>query len=186
MKPTIALFVFILAAGLSHSTFAAETEVCTGEKTENCSKPKAQSVEEHATSHATESHKAAHPAMEHHSELAQKMNSLFPEKQKDPTGVVTPLVTKLESPKFLAVVPAGTVKLQWAAAQNATTYQVQIATDSNFKWLVTNELNVAGTTFDAANLESGKRYYWRVASIKADNESMYTKSIFVGSAFDVK
>lgn len=186
MKPLIALFVFILALGLSYQTIAAEPAVCTAEKTENCS-PAAgstenQSKEEHHAAKA--GHGAAHE--DHHAALAAKMNSLFPEKQKNPAAVVRPEPTKLVAPKFLDKVAGGVVKLTWAAAANATTYHVQVATDPNFKWLVANELSVAGTSYDVAKLEAGKRYFWRVASVKADNDSMYTKSLFVSSAFDIK
>ncbi|MFZ3231755.1 MAG: fibronectin type III domain-containing protein [Pseudobdellovibrio sp.] len=182
MKPLIAFFVFILALGLSYTTVANETEVCTAEKTENCSHQT--NEEKSGASHAT-----AHAAAPHggeHNELSTKMNSLFPEKHKDTSHSIRPAITKLMAPKFLAQVPSGTVKLQWNEGVNATSYHVQVATDPNFKWLVVNDYSVKGTTYDAVNLEVGKRYFWRVASVKSENESMSTKSLFVSSAFDTK
>lgn len=191
MKPAIALFVFILALGLSYQTLADITAppTCTGEKTENCSKPEGHDAHATAATHAEKSeHKAAGhgEAADHHSELATRMNSLFPEKQKDPIVGSRPEITKLTAPKFLSKVAAGSVKLEWTAVENTTNYHVQVATDPNFKWLVANNTNVQGTSFEAANLEAGKRYFWRVASVKSDNISMFTKSIFVSSAFDTK
>ncbi|MBC7467111.1 MAG: fibronectin type III domain-containing protein [Bdellovibrio sp.] len=192
MKPFVAFVVFILAIGLSAKSIAAETnkapapEVCTPDKTENCAAHGEQSKgESHGASHGTPEHGGqAHGGG--HNELSTKMNSLFPEKQKDPTHVQRPEVAKLVAPKFLDKVSGTTAKLQWSAGPHATTYHVQVATDPNFKWLVANELNVAGTSYDLANLEAGKRYFWRVASVNAENESMYTKSLFVSSAFDTK
>lgn len=194
MKPFVAFVVFILAIGLSAKSIASEqvnkqptAEVCTPDKSENCAAHGEQSKgESHGANHGTE-HGGGHgEGADHHAELAKKMNSLFPEKQKDPTHVQRPDVAKLVAPKFLDKVSGTTAKLQWTAGTNATSYHLQVATDPNFKWLVANELNVAGTSFDVANLEAGKRYFWRVASVNATNESMYTKSIFVSSAFDTK
>ncbi len=158
MKIVFALFVFFLALGLTFKTIAEEQ------------------------SH--ESHKSEHSAG--HSELSDRMNSLFPEKQKDPTMSNRPVQTKLEEPKFLSKVSAGTVKLQWTETAGATNYHLQIATDPNFKWLLINDHWVKDTSYDFTSVEPGKRYFWRVASVKNDNISMYTKSLFVSSVFDSK
>lgn len=111
------------------------------------------------------------------------MNSLFPQKEQNPAVSVRPSVVKLTSPKFLAKVSGATAKLEWTAANGASAYHVQVATDPNFKWLVANELWVKGTSFEATQLEADKNYYWRVAAVKGENESMFTKSLFVNSAF---
>ncbi len=121
-----------------------------------------------------------------HGDLSAKMNSLFPEKQKNPAVGTPPRQTKLVAPKFLTTVPAGTVKLQWSETVGATNYHVQVATDPNFKWVLLNEHFAKGTSLDFATAETGKRYFWRVASVKNDNISMHSKSLFVSSAFDAK
>ncbi len=121
-----------------------------------------------------------------HGDLSTKMNSLFPEKQKNPAVALPPQQTKLVAPKFLSSVPAGAVKLQWSETSGATDYHVQVATDPNFKWILVNEYFAKGTSLDFATAEAGKRYFWRVAAVKSENISIHTKSLFVSSAFDAK
>ena len=158
MKVVLTLFVFFLTLALTFKTIAEE-----------------QSHESHKTEHSGG-----------HNELSNRMNSLFPEKQKNSAVGVPPKQTKLEEPKFLSKVSAGTVKLQWTETAGATNYHVQVATDPNFKWLLINDHWIKNTSYDFTTAEPGKRYFWRVASVKNDNISMYTKSLFVSSAFDSK
>lgn len=175
MKFIVAAIVFILALSITPKVVASEhSEVCTADKKENCVENKAE--------HKTE--KAGHgKEKDHHEKLGKTMNSLFPQKEQNPAVSVRPSVVKLTSPKFLAKVSGATAKLEWTAANGASAYHVQVATDPNFKWLVANELWVKGTSFEATQLEADKNYYWRVAAVKGENESMFTKSLFVNSAF---
>ncbi len=174
MKFVLSAFVFFLALGLSLKSVAStpknSPETCTAE-TQNCE----------ATKEAHSKHKGAENA--HGNGLSEHMNSLFPEKQKNPTVTARPTSVKLTSPKFLAKVSTPTVKLEWAAADGATSYHVQVATDPNFKWLVTNEHFVKTTSYDMANLQPGQKYYWRIASLKGENDSSFTKSLFISSVF---
>lgn len=147
----------------THETAA----VCSGEKTEQCTSGEATHNEEHEGTSA-------------------RMNSLFPQPVQNPSVTVRPLTVKLNAPAFLGHVSAGSVKLEWAASTGATGYHLQIATDSNFKWLVVNDAHVTGTSYDFGQAETGKTYFWRVAATNYANNSMYTKSLFVSSVFDVK
>ena len=113
------------------------------------------------------------------------MNSLFPEKLKNPALSKVPATVDLISPKFLARID-GTAKLEWKEAAGANSYHVQVATDPNFKWLVVNEKSVQATSFEFTPSEAGKKYFWRVAAFNTNNESMFTKSLFNGSAFIAK
>jgi hypothetical protein len=113
------------------------------------------------------------------------MNSLFPTKQPNPEKAARPATVETKSPAFLTTVGPGAVKLEWTPATNATAYHLQVASDPNFKWLVVNEKFVRETTY-TLKAEAGKRYFWRVAGFNGDNNSMYTKSNFVSSAFNVK
>ncbi|MBC7420862.1 MAG: fibronectin type III domain-containing protein [Bdellovibrio sp.] len=171
MKFVLAAFVFFLALGFTAKSVASAPEVCSAEKTENCT-----STEKDHTEHTG-------PAVDHHAKLSKEMNSLFPEKQKNPTVTARPATVKLTSPKFLASISEPTAKLEWSAADGATSYHVQVATDPNFKWLVANDYKVKTTSFEIANLEADHKYFWRVASIKDENEVMFTKSLFVSSVF---
>ncbi|OFZ28717.1 MAG: hypothetical protein A2622_06435 [Bdellovibrionales bacterium RIFCSPHIGHO2_01_FULL_40_29] len=174
MKLVFALVVFILALSLTFKTIAEEqhkTEpaACTAGQTENCG---------HA---AAESHGGGH------GDLTAKMNSLFPEHKSRQAEVgLAPKTTKLLSPKFLAKVTSGSVKLEWSEIPGATHYHLQVATDPNFKWLVLNNHFTKGNSADFATAEANTRYYWRVASVKDNNLSMHNKSNFVSSAFDAK
>ena len=178
MKLFLAVFVFFLTLSLTYKVSSAENESCTATATEKCAPNKS---EAHESKHA-----AQHSGHGEHNELSKKMNSLFPEKQKDLAFSDRPAVVKLASPKFLEVISGPTAKLNWSPVDRATNYHVQVATDPNFKWLVANEHWVKETTFEVSKLEPGKRYFWRVASFKDDNLVSHTKSLFVSSAFDTK
>ena len=175
MKFIIAIFLFILVIGITFKSVAAETETCTSDKQENCTKSK-------AVDHGKiKSHGGAKEER-----LNEKMNSLFPEKQPNSAVSAVPETVKLTSPKFLSQVLAGSVKLEWSPIAGATNYHVQVATDPNFKWLVSNDQWVKTNSFEASQLEAGKKYYWRVAAVKSQNDAMYTKSLFVSSVFATK
>ncbi len=176
MKFTITALVFFLALGITFKSVATNTEACRGgDNQEHC-------AESNATEHGnTKSHGNAHEE-----KLGVKMNSLFPQYKPNPNAVARPSTVKLNSPKFLSEVPAGAVKLEWTPVDGASNYHVQVATDPNFKWLITNDPWVKTNSFDAAQLEAGRKYYWRVAAIRSQNESMFTKSVFVSSVFSIK
>ncbi len=171
MKYVLATFVFFLALGLTVRAVASEPAACTAEKTENCK------ADEKA-------HEGKHSEKENHGKhLTKKMNSLYPEKQKNPALSARPQKVKLTSPKFLATAAIPSVKLEWAESEGATSYHVQVATDPNFKWLVANENFVKTNSYQVSNLQPGQKYFWRVASVKDENDSSFTKSLFVSSIF---
>ncbi len=169
MRLALAAFVFILALGLGYRTVASELEVCTAEKTDHCTEKK-------EVGHHTE-------ADSKEEKVFEKMNSLFPERQKNAIQSERPLVVKLTAPQFLAKISGTAAKLEWSVVQGATHYHVQVATDPNFKWLVANDYWVKTNSFNATSLEPDRKYYWRVASIKDTNDAMFTKSVFVSSLF---
>ncbi|MGZ3690197.1 MAG: fibronectin type III domain-containing protein [Pseudobdellovibrio sp.] len=171
MKFLVAVLVFIATLGLTTKSIATEEP----KHEEKCSADSKACGEVKSAAHE-ENEEAANAA---------KMSSLFPTKQKNAELGARPATTEITAPSFLATVGAGSVKLEWKAVPTATDYHVQVATDPNFKWLVANEKFVKGTSFDF-KAEAGKRYFWRVASFKGDNNPSYTKSNFVGSVFNVK
>lgn len=169
MRYLVAAFVFFLTIGMTIKTIASapQVETCKAENTEKCTD-------------AAKMHSGA-GKMDHHSE----MNSLFPEKKKDPKVTGRPTTVDLTAPKFLSKV-SGKVTLQWKAANGADAYHIQVATDPNFKWLLVNEHFVKATSFDLPALEAGKKYFWRAAAVNTLNDSGFTKSNFSSSAFEVK
>ena len=111
--------------------------------------------------------------------------ALFPPKQANSALSTAPSAPQLKSPEFMATT-AGDTELKWSPVENATVYHVQIATDVNFKWLVTDDHQVKDTSFKTNGLAKGKRYYWRVAAWKSDNMAATNKSYFAASAFTVE
>ncbi len=164
--------VFFLALGFSIKSTAEAPPTCSGQSSEECSVT-------NGNPHPTEQGEAN----SRESKISERMNTLFPEKQKNVEKVARPGIVKLVMPKFLSEINAPSAKLEWAPGDRATSYHLQVATDPNFKWLLVNEKYVNSTSFEVANLEPGQKYFWRVASFNQDNDSMYTKSLFVSSAF---
>lgn len=183
MKPVMFTFVFLLTLALTFKVTANPTvnsnETCTAESKENCHQSNGKS---HGANHGN----AMSSEHEKEEKLSKEMNSLFPQKQKDPSASQRPAIVQLMTPKFLEVISSSSAKLNWKVESGATNYHVQVATDPNFKWLVADDHWVKGNTYEVTKLEASKRYYWRVAAVNDGNISMYTKSLFVNSAFDTK
>jgi hypothetical protein len=59
--------------------------------------------------------------------------------------------------------------MQWTTVHRGT-FRLKIATDSLFSNLVTDRSDIAGTTFDAANLASNTTYYWKVQVFGAEGD----------------
>ncbi len=62
--------------------------------------------------------------------------------------------------------------LVWNASANATTYNVQVATDANFTTLVVNQTGLTGLSYQS-QLAAGT-YYWRVSATNASGTSAYS------------
>lgn len=67
----------------------------------------------------------------------------------------------LTAPADEAVTQPTTLTLEWDANANATSYEVQIATDAAFTTGVVSE-TVNTNSYEATGLESATTYYWRV------------------------
>jgi hypothetical protein len=117
---------------------------------------------------------------------AKEMSALFPQPQADLSQQERPTKPELVTPAFYEAVSAGKTTLQWKASTGAEAYHVQVATDANFKWLVSESFDVKGTSYEVSGLEAGKNYYWRVLGSKMSNVSQFTKSGFSSSMFRVK
>lgn len=167
MRFLITHFILITILGLTMPCSASESVAsCTTDASKKCPE-------------------AAHSSKSQHKDPSSKMNSLFPEKQKITKYSTQPTMVELTTPKFMAKSTAP-VRLEWLQAQGANAYHVQIATDPNFKWLVVDEHFIKTTSFEFAKLETGHKYFWRVAAFNTDNDSMSTKSNFTSSIFIAK
>lgn len=123
---------------------------------------------------------------EGHEELSKKMNSLFPTKEANLEDRKIPAKPSLTSPTYFSSIAGNTVKLTWSPGEGAEEYHIQVATDPNFKWLVAEDFSHKETSFEFAQLEAGKHYYWRVASVKPNNWKTFRKSMFATSMFETQ
>ncbi|MEZ0391966.1 MAG: fibronectin type III domain-containing protein [Pseudobdellovibrionaceae bacterium] len=115
-----------------------------------------------------------------------RKNDFYPNKPADKSLATRPAKATLLEPKAFSNVAPGTVTLKWQEAAGADSYRVQVATDPNFKWLVTQQDFVKATSLDVSNLEAGQQYFWRVYSMNPKNESGFTSSFASVSSFEVK
>lgn len=111
------------------------------------------------------------------------LKPLFEQKPADTSVTTAPEAIKVIEPSWFAKLPSTSTVLKWTASPTATHYQLQVATDPNFKWLVTNETVVKDTQFNLSNLEKQTQYYWRVFPVKGDNEASYLKGKYAKSMF---
>lgn len=118
-----------------------------------------------------------------HGNLAEKMNALFPPQKAQPAKREVPGKPELSAPAYFSQVTGDKATLQWKEVTGADEYHVQVATDPNFKWLVANEYHHKATSFEAAGLEAGKQYFWRVAAVKSTNWDTFRKGFFAMSMF---
>lgn len=169
MKFLFAVLVFFLTISLTIKTIASnstEESTCKPETATECNK----SGLEHSVD--TKDHSA-------------HLNSLFPQKEKNSAVSSRPAPVELLAPKFLSK-NTGRVKLVWSEVTGADLYHIHVARDPNFKWIIVNEHNLKQTYYELPELESGKRYYWRIAALNTTNDPSYIKSDFTSSAFDIK
>jgi hypothetical protein len=64
--------------------------------------------------------------------------------------------------------------IKWNAASDASTYNIQVATDSSFINIVKNQTGVSGDTFAIAGLSHCTRYYWHVRSSNENGLSSWS------------
>lgn len=82
----------------------------------------------------------------------------------------------LASPANGASKIALTESLIWQEDTNATSYNIQVATDVAFSNIIIDE-NIETTTFELFNLQGETTYFWRVKSKNSCNESSFS-SVF--------
>lgn len=118
-------------------------------------------------------------------EHGERKADFFPRKPADKTLSARPATPELLEPKALSVV-GNQVTLKWKPVETAESYRLQVATDPNFKWIVTQQDFYKDTSYNLTGLESGKHYFWRVYAWKTNNEAGHTSSFATLSSFEVK
>ncbi|WP_298155910.1 reprolysin-like metallopeptidase [Flavobacterium sp.] len=79
-------------------------------------------------------------------------------------------VPTLTSPANLAIGQAPNVTLSWSAATGATSYSIQLATDSSFANIVSTASSNTNS-YQTSGLNELTTYYWRVAPLSAECNS---------------
>lgn len=195
MKILVAVAAFLLVLGFNLKSVAEEAHKAEGAV--SCSKDEAGkdcAAEGHAAAGHGESHeegkKPGYGANYDWSHKRQEqVGAIFPAKQSDKSKAVPPAKVKLSSPKFLEKVSGDAVKLEWTASEGAKTYHIQVSKDAGFNnrsMYVAEDKHFEGTSFEVKGLEAGVKYFWRVAAVNGDQESMFIKSPFAFSEFEVK
>jgi fibronectin type 3 domain-containing protein len=77
-------------------------------------------------------------------------------------AVEVPSPPTLLSPTNGATEVSTNPTFSWIASRGATSYQLQVATDSGFTQVVFNQNGIAGTSQVANGLHGGGLYYWRI------------------------
>ncbi len=87
---------------------------------------------------------------------------------------MAPAIPSLIAPADGVTGSIGLVTLLWMPVAGCSNYHVQLAIDSVFTSLVTDEIIVGATSFPAAGLRAGTVHYWRVAAISVQGTSSWS------------
>lgn len=86
----------------------------------------------------------------------------------------------LTSPANNAVGQSTTVNLTWAADANATSYDVQVASDSGFTNIISSG-NTTTTSYTVSGLAQASNYWWRVAPKNSGCTGAYSTAFKFGT-----
>lgn len=79
--------------------------------------------------------------------------------------VASPTATTLSSPADGATAISTNAPLSWSTVSNATSYNVQVATDAAFSNIIVNQSGITTTNYTATGLSVLTTYYWRVTAV---------------------
>ncbi len=94
--------------------------------------------------------------------------------EQPPPPPGSPSTPVLQSPANAATNIAVTVTLSWYPASGASTYQLQVATDTLFAGLVFNQSGLTSTSRQVGPLSYNTNYYWRVNATNASGTSYWS------------
>ncbi|MDX1637157.1 MAG: hypothetical protein R3281_04245 [Balneolaceae bacterium] len=87
-----------------------------------------------------------------------------------------PCTPQLESPSNGANNVPVNLTLSWFSAAGASEYRVQLATDSGFSNLVTDESGLSSTYYSPPGLNNSTTYYWRVNASNNEGTSNWSNT----------
>ena len=90
------------------------------------------------------------------------------------SNVTMPQTTSLSTPLNGSIGVSKNTSLSWNSSLDATSYRLQISTDSNFASLVVDQSAIITTWFPVNNLANNITYYWRVNCNNAGGVSSYS------------
>jgi hypothetical protein len=93
-----------------------------------------------------------------------------------PPGGTAPAVPVLSSPSDGAIDVAVPTTLSWNSSSGATSYNVQVATDSSFASIVYSTGGITGTSTSVSGLSASQVYYWRVSATNSSGTSAYSSA----------
>lgn len=190
MKILVAIAAFLLVLGFNLKSVAEEPAAAASCSKEDAGKDCAEG--DHAATSGHDAH-GAKPGYGANYDWSHKrheqVTAIFPAKQKKDGASNVPAKVKLSSPKFSEKISGDAVTLTWNASEGATTYHVQVSKDAGFNnrsMYVVEDKKLAATSLEVKGLETGVKYFWRVAAVNGELESTFTKSGFAFSQFEVK
>ncbi len=87
----------------------------------------------------------------------------------------SPQITQLIDPPNNATDQPIESTLTWSQIAQAASYDIEIATDSNFEQIVETVSGLEGTSFTPSTLKSSQVYYWRVRTVNGCGSSDYSE-----------
>ncbi len=92
------------------------------------------------------------------------------------TIVATPSAPSLASPSNGATGVSTNPTLSWNASSGATSYRLQVSTNSSFSSLVVDQSSITGTSYTVSNLHTTTTYYWQVNATNTGGTSSYSST----------
>jgi hypothetical protein len=102
--------------------------------------------------------------------------------QTEAAAVVLPGAVTLTAPTDAATGVSTSPTLDWEAASDAATYDVQVSTDAGFGSTVLDQTGVADTQLAASGLSNSTTYFWRVRGVNADGNGEWSSASFTTEA----
>ena len=103
-------------------------------------------------------------------------SSLYSSSWHYTTVIQPPPVPVLASPSNGTINLPSSLTLQWHPASRATTYRIQVATDSSFiSGILVDDSTITDTTKSLSGLTLGSMYYWRVNARNLGGTSLFSQ-----------
>ena len=97
-------------------------------------------------------------------------------------ALVLPGAVTLTAPADGATDVSTSPTLDWDAASNAATYDVQVATDAAFATTVLDQTGITDTQFAATGLANSTTFFWRVRGVNGDGAGDWSSASFTTEA----